>query len=556
MSITTVAPVLAQEDDVDRGLQRRPGVETERPNLPEFDDREDVPLDLPEVKSLALPENTLSTSPAVFLQKVQLTDATALSADEVGQVTAGYLNRNVSAEELQALRASLTQLYIDQGYITSGVLLPDQRVSNGTVQYQAVEGTVESLEVSTNGRLRPAYVEARLNTDSADGPLNVSTLRDQLRVLHADPLIERLDSRLLPTGQRGQARLLVNVEEARPYSLSLTAHNNRAPSVGSEWLELGFVHRNLLGFGDRAHLSYGTADGLDDYQLGYSFPLTRSGITAGISYANSEAQVVEEPFSRIDIRSESEEIAFDLVYPIKRFGNRRLTLIGTLDHRESDTSLLGIPFSFSPGVQNGRAEVTALRLTADWTDRRASQVFALRGRISVGLDALDSTINDGNLPDSEFVTFLGQAQWSRRFGEGNQQLILRGDIQKTLDGLLPLEKLSIGGRNSVRGYRQNLMVRDNGWVASAEYRIPAFHDANGRSNFQWAVFADVGRGWNEDFDTPEPKSIASIGGGIIWDPLPGLHTELYLAHGFEDIEFSDSDPQDDGIHLLVRYDIF
>ncbi len=547
--------VTAQSDDVERGLQRRPGLENERPQLPEFDDKEDVALDLPRIQSLALPNDTLSTAPAIFLQKVQLTDATALDASDVGQVSAGYLNRNVSAEELQALRADLTRLYLDRGYITSGVLLPDQQVSNGTVQFQAVEGRLASLEVSTNGRLRPDYIKARLDTGER-GPLNVSTLRDQLRVLHADPLIERVDSRLLPTDSRGAARLLVNVEEARPYSLSLTAHNNRAPSVGSEWLELAFVHRNLLGFGDRLDLRYGTADGLDDYQLGYAFPLTRSGVTAGISYAQSDAQVVEEPFRRIDIRSDSEEIALDVVYPIKRFGNRRLTLIGTLDHRESNTSLLGIPFSFSPGVQAGRAQVTALRLTADWTDRRASQVFALRGRISLGIDGLDSTINPGSLPDSEFVSFLGQAQWSRRFESTDHQLIVRGDIQKTLDGLLPLEKLSIGGRNSVRGYRQNLMVRDNGWVASAEYRIPAFHDANGNSRFQWAVFADMGRGWNEEFDTPNPKSIASVGGGILWQPLPGLHTELYLAHGFEDIEFSDSDPQDDGIHLLVRYDIF
>ncbi|MEM7707738.1 MAG: ShlB/FhaC/HecB family hemolysin secretion/activation protein [Pseudomonadota bacterium] len=546
---------LAQSDDVERGLQRRPGLENERPELPEFDEREDVPLDLPAIESLAIPKDTLSGAPLVYLQKVQLTDATELTATDVGEVSAAYLDRNVSAEELQQLRAELTQLYVDRGYITSGVLLPDQRISDGTVRYQAVEGRLEALEVSTSGRLRPSYVESRLQ-GGGDEPLNVVDLREQLRILHADPLIERVDSRLLPTQQRGSARLVVDVEEARPYSLFLTAHNNRAPSVGSEWVELGFVHRNLLGFGDRAELRYGTGDGLDDYQLGYAVPVTRSGITVGVSYAQSDAQIVEEPFSRIDIRSDSEEWALDVVVPWKRFGARRLTFIAGVDHRESNTSLLGIPFSFSPGVNNGRAEVTAARLTADWTDRRANQVFALRGRISVGLDALDSTINDGNLPDSEFVTFLGQAQWSRRFGENDNQLILRGDLQKTFDGLLPLEKLSIGGRTSVRGYRQNLMVRDNGWVASAEFRMPAFRDSNGRSKFQWSVFADIGRGWNEDFDTPEPKSIASVGAGFLWDPLPGLHTELYLAHGFEDIEFSDSDPQDDGIHLLVRYDIF
>lgn len=544
------------DDEVERGLQRRPGVERDRPALPEFDQQEDVPLALPAVESLDLPPSGLATAPSLFLKRVLVTDATALSSEAVGQVTQPYLDRNVSAEELQALRTRLSQLYVEQGYITSGVLLPDQSVRDGTVRYQAVEGRLAEVTVNTDGRLRPQYVASRLHNGGADQPLNVADLRDQLRDLHADPLIQRLDSRLLPTGQRGSARLEIDVVEARPYSLDLKLSNSRAPSVGSEWLEAEFVHRNLLGFGDRAFVRYGTSDGLDDYQLSYAIPVAATGLTAGFSYANSDAQVVEEPFDRIDIRSESEEWAVDVVYPWRRGPNRSLTFIASLENRESQTSLLGIPFSFSPGVRNGASEVAVARLTADWTDRRLNQVFALRGRISLGIDALDATINPGDVPDSEFVTVLAQAQWARRFGENDNQLILRADLQKSFDGLLPLEKFAIGGVNSVRGYRQNLMVRDNGWVASAEVRIPAFHDANGNSNFQWTVFADLGRGWNEQFDTPDPKSVSSVGAGILWDPLPGLHTELYLAHGLEDVRFADEDLQDDGIHLQVTYRIF
>ncbi|MEM9532807.1 MAG: ShlB/FhaC/HecB family hemolysin secretion/activation protein [Pseudomonadota bacterium] len=546
-------PETAAPSDTERGLQRRPGVETERPALPEFEGLEDVPLELPNAEALDLPQDRLSTAPLLTLQRVRVNESTVLDPEEVGQLSARYLDRQVSAQELQNLRAELTGLYVERGYVTSGVLLPDQRVTDGTVNFQAVEGTLSEVEVRTSGRLRPSYVERRLAL--ADGPLNVADLRDDLRTLHSDPLIERLDSRLLPGSRRGEARLVIDVQEARPYQASITAHNNRAPSVGSEWVELNLVHRNLLGFGDRAQLGYGTADGLDDIFLSYAVPVF-GGATLAASYTDSEAQVVEEPFSRIDIRSESQELALDLVYPWRRFGNAMVTFTATVDHRESQTSLLGIPFSFSPGVQDGRAEVTALRLTADWTDRRANQVLALRGRVSVGIDALDATANEGDIPDGEFVSLLAQAQWARRFESSDHQLILRADLQKTLDGLLPLEKFSIGGRNSVRGYRQNLMVRDNGWVASAEYRIPAFRDVNGRSQFQWTVFADAGRGWNETFATPDPKSIASVGAGFLWEPLRGLRTEFYLAHGFEDVNFSDEDPQDRGIHLLLRYEFF
>ncbi|MDJ0652778.1 MAG: ShlB/FhaC/HecB family hemolysin secretion/activation protein [Xanthomonadales bacterium] len=550
-----------EPDEVERGLQRRPGVQTDRPELPDYEEEQDVPLALPEVDNLELPRAGLAAAPSLYLKRVLVTDSTVLNADSVGKAVAPYVDRHVTADELQALRADLSRLYIDQGYITSGVLLPDQRVADGTISYQAVEGRLAEVEVSTDGRLRGSYVRSRLESVDGDGPLNVERLREELRSLHQDPLIQRLDSRLLPTRDRGRARLQVAVQEARAYELDFSVRNDRAPSVGSEWAELSFVHRNLLGFADRAYLRYGTADGLDDYQLTYAFPVTGRGATLGFSYANSEAQVVEEPFDRIDIRSEAEEWAVDFVYPWYRSQSRSLTFTASLESRESNTSLLGVPFSFSPGVQNGNAQISALRLTGDWTDRQARQVIALRGRVSVGFDGMSATINPENpngidLPDSEFVTFLGQAQWARRFGDNDHQLIVRADLQKTFDGLLPLEKMSIGGLNSVRGYRQNLMVRDNGWIVSAEYRIPAFHSADGRSSFQWAVFLDAGRGWNYEFNTPEPKSIASAGGGFLWTPIPGLKAEVYLAHGFEDVEFADEDPQDNGIHVSLTYRLF
>ena len=52
----------------------------------------------------------------------------------------------------------------------------------------------------------------------------------------------------------------------------------------------------------------------------------------------------------------------------------------SLERQEIETSLLGEPFSFSLGAQNGRPVVTALRLALEWSDRTQIQL-TLKGYV-------------------------------------------------------------------------------------------------------------------------------------------------------------------------------
>ena len=75
-------------------------------------------------------------------------------------------------------------------------------------------------------------------------------------------------------------------------------------------------------------------------------------------------------------------------------------------------------------------------------------------------------------PDSSFHSGLLQAHWLHTLGPRAGSLVLRADGQDASEPLLSLEKFSLGGTGSVRGYRRSRVVRDNGWSASIEYRLP------------------------------------------------------------------------------------
>src|SRR5262245_52483768 len=77
---------------------------------------------------------TLSSAPTVFVREVQLQDnesrhtqpQSELIPRRVFEAACGpYLNRSVTATELQALAQQLTRYLVDQGYVSSGVVVPD-----------------------------------------------------------------------------------------------------------------------------------------------------------------------------------------------------------------------------------------------------------------------------------------------------------------------------------------------------------------------------------------------------------------------------------------------
>jgi hemolysin activation/secretion protein len=141
-------------------------------------------------------------------------------------------------------------------------------------------------------------------------------------------------------------------------------------------------------------------------------------------------------------------------------------------------------------------------------------------------------------------------QFSRRLGE---QFILSTRLlaQYSSDPLLSIEKFSLGGLGSVRGYRQNKVVRDNAYLASIEgrYRLKT------ETFLELIAFADWGSGENHNDAISQGKnSLSSIGLGVSFRGLKGLSADLYIAHGFKDISVTDRNLQDDGIHFQLRYE--
>lgn len=547
----------------------------------------------PQVNSPNFSSSDLSAQSQIQVTKFDFQGNKKFSQQQLEEIVAkdypDYRTRPISAEELQQIKNQITAYYIENGFINSGAIIPEQQVQNGIVKIEIIEGQLSQVTVENTEKLHEDYIKDRLKFSKGEA-LNINDLQERLQLLQQDPLLRQINAELGPGVELGEGILKIKVYEKRPWETQFTFNNHRSPSVGAYRGQVEFWHHNLTGSlfnlfgqkqqgrGDNLYLRYGLTQGLNDYSIGYTFPLlslslNRYHTSLNFSYDQSDSEVIEEPFKQIDVESKAKTWAISFTQPWWKTPSQESNTSLKLEKRFSQTFLLGRPFPFSPGVEkDGESHISVVRLSQDWLNRNRSQVLAARMSFNFGVDLFDATINEGDLPDSKFFTWLGQFQWVRRldfmpsFGTGklgrslqDSQLLFRIDLQLADQDLLPLEKFSVGGASSVRGYRDNFLTRDNGGVSSLEWRLPVYtlsvpkiSETPEDGELQLVTFFDYGWAKNKNSDTPDPKQIYSWGLGMRWSPSSNIQAEIYKGVQMKDIEDPpEYDLQDDGIHFEI-----
>ena len=428
-------------------------------------------------------------------------------------------------------------------------------MNSGTVTIQVLEGELEAINISGTKRLSPDYIRQRLAL-AAVKPVNLDSLLEALQLLRLDPLIENVSAELSAGVRPGTSLLDVEIQEANAFTLNANFDNGRSPSVGTNRRAVGLTHQNLLGFGDRFEFKYTNTDGSDSFDFAYAVPLNARNGKLRLSYGTTANDVIEEPFNPLDIQSESRYYELGFSQPLIQKPNTELSMGLVLSRTESETSLLDEPFPLSRGAdEEGKTRISAVRFFQEWVSRNERQVIAARSQFSVGVDVFESTINE-DAPDSSFVAWRGQGQWVRRLDQ-DFLLLLRGDVQLSTSALVPLEQFRVGGMGSVRGYRQDLVLGDNGVFASAEVRIPVLRIKSLDAVVQLTPFVDVGAVWNKDDEVEiEHDILPSVGIGLNISAGARFNARLDWGIPLVDVELDSGSLQEDGIYFSINYNFF
>ncbi len=502
------------------------------------------------------------TEVSFTVSKFKIKGNTVLREAEIEKILAKYRNRPLTFANLLEIETELTKLYADKGYINSGVVIPAQDVTQGIITIQAIEGRLEDINVNVNGRLSKDYVRSRLRRGT-DTPLNINKLQEALQLLQLNPLIENLNAELSVGSSRDRWRLNVDVNQANAFKPKLFVNNSRPPSVGSIQRGIEINHNNFAGDGDQLSFIYKNTDGSNDYDASYTIPFNSLDGTLGFRYRYVESDIIEEPFDQLDIDSETDEYELTLRQPILVRANsestKELALGLELSRQANSTTLRGQPFAISPGAPEqgedvGETKISALRFFQDWTRRTRQDVLAARSQFSLGVDIFDATVNVG-APDSKFFAWRGQVQWLRQLdSSANINLLVRSDLQLSPDDLVPLEQFSLGGIDSVRGYRQDALLGDSGAFVSAEVRVPVYRWSNNQSNISAIPFVDFGTTWsNSDNIDEEEDTVVSLGLGLQLALSDVFRARLDYGIPLIEVEDRDDTLQENGVYFSIEY---
>lgn len=533
-----------------------------------------APKPLPELKPQLPPSEDLLRSPQVptppeiapgddsvtiVVKQFKVVGNTVFSDQQLATVLEPYTNRPLPLSEMLQARSAIAKLYQDAGYVTSGAYIPPQEPQDGIVTIQVIEGRVDAINVTGNRRLQSNYVRSRLALGTRP-PLNISQLVEKLRLLQLNPLIKTISAELAAGVQPGTSILNVVVTEADSFSLDLVIDNYRTPTVGSFERLITLREANLLGLGDGLTIGYINTSGSNQVAASYSLPVNPRDGTLSFNAQFVSSRVIEEPFDILDIRSQSQ--AYDITYrqpllktPTQEFA---LSLAGSYQQSRSRflEDLLGeaIPFPTFGADEDGRIRVSALRFGQEWVKQGKQQVFALRSQFNLGFLASDA--GDGNAaPDDSFFSWQGQAQWVRLLAP-DTLLLLRSQAQFTGASLTSLEQFSLGGGQTVRGYRQDRLFTDNGLQFSAEVRFPLYRDRAIKGLLQGLAFFDIGTGWNTQQPDPDSNLLAGLGVGLLWQMGDRLTARLDWGIPLIDASFKKNTLQEHGIYFSIRYTPF
>ena len=507
----------------------------------------------------------------VYVREIRVLGSTVFTAQELAQVTDPYRNREITSEDIESMRVAMTLLYVRYGYSTSGTLVPDQAIVDGLLSLQVIEGTLSQINVEGNYWFRSSYFTSRLQRD-AGPPVKVNALQERLRLFQTDPRIERINAELRPGETRGESVLNVRVAERRPIKAWLEYNNFATPGVGSNRVMGTIVDENLLGFGDRVSVQYGQSFGTDvnahgsginpNLNVHYAIPFTPYDTTFAVDYRRTDFTVIDSNVKALDINGKFESIGFTFRQPLFRTPSQEFALALTGQSQSFRTSLLGNPFEFQAGSTDGLSQVSALRFAQEYVHRTQDQVISALSRMSFGLPILGATVNSG--PDQatgEFFSWLGQTQLVRRLNPTRVTLLVRADLQLANKHLFLIEQMAVGGRYSVRGYREFTQLGDNAFLGSLETRIPVYTSAIGEELVYLVPFFDYGRAWNTNVVnlevTPSPEWLASAGVGTIWNFWRGSRFELYWGQRLNPPTHAHhTNLQDYGVHMQLVVEVF
>ncbi|MDR5762504.1 ShlB/FhaC/HecB family hemolysin secretion/activation protein [Caballeronia sp. LZ035] len=236
---------------------------------------------------------------------------------------AHYRGRCIGRDGLTILTKALQQDLLSRGYLTTRVLVPEQDLTNGTLQFVLIPGVIHEIRFDqpvTWSSWRSAFPARPHDL------LDVRALEQGIEQMKRVPS-QDLDMKIEPTDQPGESDILLTLKRSKSWSIVTSIDNSGTRATGKPQGNLGLGLDNPLGLNDVLTLGATQDLKLDNKTMGshgfngtYSVPWGYWTATL-FGYTNSYRQQIAGANQTFTSSGESQTAGVKLARVLRRSQN-------------------------------------------------------------------------------------------------------------------------------------------------------------------------------------------------------------------------------------------
>ncbi len=455
-----------------------------------------------------------------FINKVLIDGNEQIPYEYLEPIIEPYENNEVTMKDLKELAQNLENEYRRQGFITSRVFIPPQKVIEGVIKMRIVEGKTGNIEIIGNKHFKTEQILSYSVMKKGE-VVEYKDLMKTLKGMNANP--DRKVKAIIKKGTTPETSdLIFNVKDSFPLHLGFSFDNQGNLSTGLKRFGFNVRHNNFLGKDDTLYTGTVFGKHFGVFFAQYVYPIAAWGtkIVAGFSHAQVSPKRDFEPFG---VNGISQTYFLRIIQPLITTNVFQLGLSLGGEFKESKTKVLSGTF------RRDRLRVLRFGPNMSYRTKKSSTFWENTFNFGIPLFSsftfLDPSGTTRTNTESTFFKISGNATHTRKM-PWNTTLSAKVNYQYSADKLPSSEAFYMGGLNSVRGYPEGDYLSDTGIYYNLEYFIPTFFvpktwqlpyaEVPLHQQVQFVTFLDHGYGRLRNANSSERQwaHLFSVGGGL------------------------------------------
>jgi hemolysin activation/secretion protein len=452
--------IIRQQQDDDKAIKRQREfnrIEKERENI------------VKEIK-----ENDLSwlkeSDDCFTIKKMNISGAELLSEDQIKKIELPFLGKCFTRDVSVKISDQINLIYHNLGYITIQVTFPPQNIIDGDIRIEVLEGRVEQI-ILNKDKFTDEMQKFSAFGFMKNKNLNINDINQGISQMNQLPSNDA-KMKVEPGEKVGYSKVIIDNKSKFPARARIGYDNLGNEFTGIRKTNFSGTLDNLLFLNDQINLTYNA--NLDDPSNEKDLRSFTSSISIPFSYNNFSYNYSRTTYRGQDYGSSgavivsgysnSNNVAIDRV------------LLNNSEYRISAKVSLSTKETASY-INKNKTAGSERRLTIGGASLTISKYFKngaslyLRPEYSEGLKLFDANKDDAGLttdmPKAQFHLYKLYGQISKRFQVPKIKipisLSIEMDSQMSSDTLFGSEQFSVGGYNSVRGFREDYIAGDHGY---------------------------------------------------------------------------------------------